>query len=186
MKRRPPGGPSFVSIDFETANPSPDSACAIGIAVVRNGEVAERLAWLIRPPRLYFHPFFIGIHGITPARVAAEPTFDRVWREVAGLIGGLDIVAHNAAFDSKVMAASLRAYGLALPDNRWFCTVRIARRLWPGWPSYRLSAVAARMGISFRHHDAAEDAAACAAIAALACRETGALTLMELARRLKL
>ena len=41
----------FVAIDFETADPGADSACAIGVVRVRDGRIAERIARLIRPPR---------------------------------------------------------------------------------------------------------------------------------------
>lgn len=47
----------FTAIDFETANSSRASACAIGIVVVRNLEVVEEYYHLIRPPGFVFQPF---------------------------------------------------------------------------------------------------------------------------------
>lgn len=41
----------FVAIDFETADPKRDSACALGIVVVDKGEIVDREYRLIRPPR---------------------------------------------------------------------------------------------------------------------------------------
>ena len=34
--------PGFHRIDFETANPSMDSACQLGLAVVQKGVIVER------------------------------------------------------------------------------------------------------------------------------------------------
>jgi DNA polymerase-3 subunit epsilon len=64
--------------------------------------------------------------------------------------------------------------------------VQLARRQWPGQGRYRLSAVAERLGIAFRHHDAGEDAFACAEIALAALRETGAPDLTTLAATMRL
>jgi DNA polymerase III epsilon subunit-like protein len=46
--------PTYVAIDFETANESRDSACAVGIAVIDNGRVASSFQRLIRPPTDFF------------------------------------------------------------------------------------------------------------------------------------
>ena len=43
--------PVYVALDFETADYQPDSACAVGLAKVRGGEVVDTLYSLIRPPR---------------------------------------------------------------------------------------------------------------------------------------
>ena len=40
----------FTAIDFETANSSGASACAVGLARVRGGRVVATAAWLIKPP----------------------------------------------------------------------------------------------------------------------------------------
>lgn len=44
----------FVAIDFETANTSRDSACAIGLVTVRNGRIIDEYYQLIRPKNLFF------------------------------------------------------------------------------------------------------------------------------------
>ena len=52
----------LVAIDFETADPGPDSACAIGLVVVEDGRVGDVRHRLIRPPRRRFR--FTSLHGI--------------------------------------------------------------------------------------------------------------------------
>ncbi|OPJ64393.1 DNA polymerase III subunit epsilon [Clostridium oryzae] len=64
---------NFIAIDFETANKKRDSACSVGIAVVENGQVVQRIHRLIKPKEMRFLPFNVGIHGITASMVQNEP-----------------------------------------------------------------------------------------------------------------
>ena len=61
----------FTAIDFETANSSSASACAVGLARVRDGRVVASQGWLIQPPPGHdrFFELNIGIHGIRPEDV---------------------------------------------------------------------------------------------------------------------
>jgi DNA polymerase III subunit epsilon len=77
--------------------------------------------------------------------------------------------------------ASACAVGLDYPASDYFCTMVISRVLWPQHPSYSLDYLARTFGILFRHHDAEEDACACARVAIAACEqlETGSLYDLE-------
>ncbi|MBY0298186.1 MAG: 3'-5' exonuclease [Methylobacterium sp.] len=175
-----------LAIDFETANERRDSPCAVGLAWIEDGRVVRRAARLIRPAELRFSPFNIAVHGIRPRDVADAPHFPEAMAEFLPDLPGALVLAHNASFDVGVLAATLQAYGLPVPAFTSLCTVQLARRQWPGQGRYRLSAVAERLGIAFRHHDAGEDAFACAEIALAALRETGAPDLATLAAALRL
>jgi DNA polymerase-3 subunit epsilon len=39
----------FAAIDFETANYNPSSICSVGVVIVRNGEILDKIYRLIRP-----------------------------------------------------------------------------------------------------------------------------------------
>ncbi len=152
----------FAAIDFETADPGRDSACAVAVVRVEGGRIAARSFRLIRPPRRRFA--FTHIHGISWADVAGEPAFGEVWPEVEPLLRGVRFVAaHNAPFDRGVLRACCAAAGLEPPPVDFECTVRLARRVWNLWPT-RLPDVCRHLGIELRHHDAASDAEACARI----------------------
>lgn len=159
-------GPSFAAIDFETADAKRDSACAIGIVVVRAQKVAVRYQSLIRPPRKAFSPFCVGVHGITWGMVRNERSFAEVWAEAEALLCGLDfLVAHNASFDNSVLRACCQAAGLRPPELPFHCTVCTSRELWRQ-PHNTLSDVCSLLGIPLEnHHDALCDAEACAHIA---------------------
>lgn len=177
---------TVVAIDFETATERRDSACAVGLAWIEGARVVRRAATLIRPPELRFSPGNIRVHGILPADVRTAPSFPEAMAPyLADLSGGL-ILAHNAGFDMGVLCASLAAHGKPVPAFASLCTLQIARRVFPDPAGCGLGKVAGRLGIRFEHHDAGEDAYACAEIALAAMRETGAADLPDLARALGL
>lgn len=174
----------FTAIDFETANERRESPCAVGIAVVHDGELIEARSWLMRPSELRFATRNCQIHGIRPEDVADKPEFPEVWRELEPLIAGREIVAHNASFDIGVLSKTLSLYGIARPDFRGYCTRDIARKLWPNIGSFTLSSVAGHLEIPLVHHDPRSDAMACARVAAHACRECIADSLSILADKI--
>jgi DNA polymerase III epsilon subunit-like protein len=155
-----------VAVDFETANGNASSACQLAAVVVRDSEIVEEHSWLIRPPRMYFAPRNIAVHGIRPKDVAEAPDMEQVWSELLPVIDGQVLVAHNARFDLGVLIGSLAAYDIACPDLEFTCTRLLARCGWPGRARYGLKPLADWLGVQFRHHDALEDARACAQIAA--------------------
>jgi DNA polymerase-3 subunit epsilon len=161
--------PSFVALDFETANHNADSACAVGLVRVQDGEVVGRDVWLIRPPSPRF--VFTYIHGITWTDVAAAPTFGELWPELKARLKGVRfIAAHNAAFDRGVLRACCRTYGIPAPSRPFVCTVQLARRTWGVFPT-RLPDVCRHLGIELNHHEALSDAHACAQIVLRAQRD---------------
>ena len=155
----------LVAIDFETANGQPSSACQLAAVVVRDSEIVEEHCWLIRPPRMYFAPINISVHGIRPQDVVDAPTMDQVWSTLQGIIDGQVLVAHNARFDMGVLVHSLAAFDIACPAVEFTCTRALARAAWPGKAAYGLKPLGNWLGLNFKHHDALEDARCCAKIA---------------------
>ncbi len=155
----------FVAIDFETASNNPNSACQLGLVIVRQGRVHQELDWLIRPPRLYFSPRNTAIHGIRPKQVADAPSMEELWSNLSQVLDGQVIIAHNAKFDINVLVQSLAAFDIACPQLEFNCTRTLARAAWPGRSRYGLKPLGTSIGIRFRHHDALEDARCCARIA---------------------
>ncbi|AWB94911.1 DNA polymerase III subunit epsilon [Agromyces badenianii] len=156
----------FTAIDFETANSSGASACSVGLVKVSAGRVVDREHWYIRPPFPHneFSEWNIRIHGITPEMVAGASDW-RVHLPALREFAGDDmLVAHNAGFDTSVIAKTSAAFGLEVPDFRYLCSLQVARRTYH-LDSYRLPVAAKAAGFEgFSHHDALADAEACAAI----------------------
>ncbi|MEK9578057.1 MAG: 3'-5' exonuclease [Aquiluna sp.] len=156
----------FVAIDFETANSSPASPCAVGLVRVSGGEIAESLSMLFRPPspHNWFHQGNIQVHGIHPEDVADAPDFEDVLPELLLFTEGLPLIAHNASFDMGVLTKTAEHIGFDLPNLTYACSLKMARKTYH-LDSYRLNAVAYAIGHEeFQHHDALADSDACARI----------------------
>ena len=97
---------NYVTIDFETANSSLDSACSVGIVSVEKGNIVFKKEYLINPECL-FDTNNILIHGITPDVVSEAPKFYEIWDEIYEIINGRIVFAHAADFDIKVLKAMI-------------------------------------------------------------------------------
>lgn len=98
----------FAAIDFETANKERSSVCSVGIVIVRNGEITEKLYRLIRPYPNYYSYWNTQVHGLTFQDTACAPTFPEVWKEIDPIIAGLPLVAHNSPFDEGCLKAAFK------------------------------------------------------------------------------
>ncbi len=161
----------LVGFDFETANPCSGSICAVGLAVVEDGRVVERFGSLVRPhPDVDWMDWRCQrVHGIAEEELAHAPEFPEVWKTMRELLSAERAVgvAHNAPFDTRQIRAALRLYGFLEPlEFPYVCSCRVSRRLLPDLENHRLDTVCSHFGIVFRHHDALEDAEACAKIIA--------------------
>ncbi|MDR0404100.1 MAG: 3'-5' exonuclease [Treponema sp.] len=167
---------NFITIDFETAKYSRESACSAGLVKFVNGKAADSFYSLIRPPSLYIRPDFTDIHGLTVDDVRDAPNFAEVWNNgIRPFIGGLPLAAHNANFDMGVLRAALEWYDLPVPPLKYFCTLRLARSAWPELESHALTALSRHFGIVYDAHNALEDARTCGVIACKAAEKYGSL-----------
>ncbi|MDE7069352.1 MAG: 3'-5' exonuclease [Alistipes sp.] len=158
---------NFVAIDFETATPERHSICEIGLATVVDSRIAEVRSWLVRPEANRYHPFNIGVHGITPEATCEAPDFRTLWPTVEPYLTDKVVVAHNSAFDMSVLRAALDRSALPYPSLSHYCSLRLARQTeaLQGCSDYRLGTLCDTLGIRLtRHHRAGDDAAACAAL----------------------
>jgi DNA polymerase III subunit epsilon len=163
---------SFTAIDFETAHA--DFPCEIGICCVEEGMITETRSYLIKPACFpYMNPWNERVHGISSADVATAPFFEDVWTEIKPFFEDNYLVAHNAAFDMKVLRSVLQYYDLAVPYSEYFCSVNLSRKAWKNMKSHSLGNLCDYHGISFTHHRAGEDARACAIITLKAFEELG-------------
>ena len=175
-------GLDFTAIDFETANGFRGSPCAVGLTKVRGGKIVEEASWLMRPPHNYDHFDYhnVRIHGITAADVAGRPRFGELFAEIGAFIGDDVLAAHNAAFDLGVIRSALEVSGLPGPAYDYVCTVMLSRRCY-SLVSNSVPFAAEEAGVPLvKHHDAAEDARACAGILVDIARRNGANSLTEL------
>ncbi len=153
-------GRSFAAIDFETATSERGSACAVGVVVFEQGSPVDARRLLIRPPGNRFDAFNTALHGIGPSDTRDSPGFPEVWEQVAGMLDGQLVVAHNTAFDMSVLRRSAEHRDYEPAPFSFACTYRLARSAMPEAPSWGLKALAAEFGIPLSHHDPVSDARA--------------------------
>lgn len=174
----------FVALDFETANRRHGSPCQVGLALVRDGRVEATWGSLMRPPhgRDWFDPDCSQVHGIVERDLAGQPTFEQLWPEIERRLARRPVVAHNAAFDISVIREATSHCGYEWPTLEFGCSLLLSRR-WYDLPEHTLDAVAGLAGIRLeRHHDAVQDAVACALVVLDIARRAGASSLDELLR----
>lgn len=160
--------PSFVAVDFETANTNRESACQVALVKVTDGVVVDRVSTLLTPPPGFDYFKFTYLHGISAADVRTAPTWAEIADEVASFTGGLPMYAHNATFDANVWRGLDAFFHTATLPRQFYCSYRTAQRLVPGLANYKLPTVTASLVPEYRldHHQADSDAEACALIIA--------------------
>lgn len=163
---------SFVAIDVETANAFMGSICQIGLVRFEGGKEVGRRSWLIDPGES-FSPVNVRIHGIDERTVRGMPSFAERHPELAEFTSNAITVSHTH-FDRVAVAQACANHGVGQLVCRWLDSARVARRAWPqvARQGYGLAALAERLGITFRHHDAVEDAWAAGVILQRAIEET--------------
>ncbi len=177
---------SWFTIDFETANSDPKSVCAMGMAFAQNKKLESLASTLVRPPQLKFSNFNKRLHGITESKVKHKPEFDTVWEKLKPAFEGATILAHNASFDFSVLKKVLAYYKIPYPDINYYCTVKMARKVWPDLENHKLNTVSQYLDIKLNHHEASSDARAAALIAIECMKEIGVSSIQELAKKLDL
>jgi DNA polymerase-3 subunit epsilon len=157
---------NFAAIDFETANQHRSSVCSVGVVIVRNNQVADKFYRLIHPIPDFYSYWNTQVHGLTRKDTDDAPVFQKVWKQIAPMIEGLPLVAHNKAFDESCLKAAFRCYRMDYPDYEFHCTYQASKRAFPNAVSHKLDSISRLCGYRLdNHHHALADAEACAWIA---------------------
>ncbi|MEC4112825.1 3'-5' exonuclease [Myroides pelagicus] len=157
---------SFVAIDFETANQQRTSVCSVGLVLVENRRIINTYYSLIKPIPDFYSYWNTQVHGLTSWDTREALYFPEIWVEIKEFIQDLPLVAHNSAFDEGCLKAVLGAYDLPLHQNPFYCTCRMARKVFPELVNHKLGTVSKYIGFDLtNHHNALADAEACAHIA---------------------
>ena len=158
---------NFAAIDFETANQERTSVCSIGVVIVKDGIIIDKIYRLIHPEPNYYSYWCVKVHGLTQADTEDAKIFPEVWNEIIPHIGNLPFVAHNSSFDENCLKSVFKMYQMDYPEYLFYCTYRASRRIFGNrLPNYQLQTVAEYCGYDLKlHHHALSDAEACATIA---------------------
>lgn len=157
---------NFAAIDFETANSNRSSVCSVGLVIVMDGIITDRIYELIKPEPNYYSYWNSQVHGLTIEDTKDAFTFPEVWSMIFPKIKGLPLVAHNSPFDSGCLRAVFKTYRMDYPDFEFHCTLKASRKVFRDIDNHRLNTIAMHCGFNLtNHHHALADAEACAMIA---------------------
>src|SRR4051794_30937838 len=156
----------YLCVDTET-NGRPGDDCElteVGAVLVGGGELHERFESLVRVER----PLSRGIErftGITQAMVDSAPPPAEVLPHIKAMAEGRVLVAHNSAFDRRVLAQAFERAGIDWQEPPVLCTVAMARRFAPLVRQRKLAPLAEALGIEVDAvHRALVDAETCAKV----------------------
>ncbi len=141
-------------IDIETTGLSPrsDRIVEIGLILLDDrGEVEAEFQTLVNPGRDVGPA---GLHGIKASDVVDAPTFAQIAPYLRSLLAGRVVVAHNALFDLRFLAAEFARAGQPVDLSPSLCTMRLAPLFFgPGTRS--LQALCGYVDIPIPHRHAA-------------------------------
>jgi len=126
------GATPWAVVDLETTGTQPwplHRALEVGIVrLAPDGSVVEEYETLLAPDRPVEAT---EIHGITDGMVAGAPAFAEVAGDVARLLEGGVVVAHNVLFDIGFLRGEFQLAGRTLPPVAALCTAQLTRLLHP-------------------------------------------------------
>ena len=149
---------NFVAIDFETMTAEPTSACAVGLVKVTEGVITQEFYSLINPTPDDRDKVNTFIHGITMEQAALAPTFAELYPQILNMIGKLPIACHSKGADINILDACMQHNNLKdINTSNHICTYELS--------GLSLPDACAKYGIEMGcHHNALDDARACAKI----------------------
>ena len=151
----------YAIVDIETTGSyaAANGITEISIRVYDGTAVTEKFDTLINPGKPI--PYYIqAMTGITDKMVTDAPTFEEVAEKIYNILHDKIFIAHNVNFDYSFVKAHLNKAGFDL-NNKKLCTVRLSRKILPGFPSYSLGKLCQSLDIKINdRHRAGGDAEA--------------------------
>lgn len=151
----------YAIIDIETTggNASRERITEIAIFIHDGEKVVNEYSTLINP-ECKVPPFVARLTGISDEMLVNAPKFFEVARNIVEITEGCTFVAHNAAFDYSFVKQEFLNLGYKY-KRPVLCTVKMARKLLPGYNSYSLGNLCNSLGIQITsRHRATGDALA--------------------------
>ena len=151
----------YAIVDIETTGTyaAANSITEISIQVLDGNRVVEKFETLVNPKQPI--PRYIqAFTGITNEMVQSAPSFGDVAEIVYTILHNKIFVAHNVNFDYSFIKGHLAEEGYNFSAKK-LCTVRLSRKIFPGFRSYSLGNLCQSLSIQLSsRHRAGGDAEA--------------------------
>ena len=151
----------FAIVDIETTGSWSASTgiTEIAILVHDSEKVVDSFQSLVNPGSPVL-PFVTRLTGITNEMLRDAPAFPEVAKKVWEMTEDCVFVAHSVNFDYSYIHRAFKELGADFRRKK-LCTVRLSRKIFPGYTSYSLGNICSSLGIPFQdRHRAMGDARA--------------------------
>ncbi|MBZ9627525.1 GIY-YIG nuclease family protein [Psychroflexus sp. CAK57W] len=108
-------------------------------------QVVDQFISLVNPERK-IQSFVVGLTGINNEMLHQAPKFYEVAKRIIEITEGCIIVAHNAKFDYRMLRLEFDRLGYSY-ERESLCTVKLSKKLLPGFDSYSLGKLVKKLGI---------------------------------------
>jgi DNA polymerase-3 subunit epsilon len=141
---------AFVDLETTGTTASRDRITEIGIVEVGAHGVTEWSSLV--NPEMQIPELITALTGITDTMVAQAPAFGALAADLKERLEGRLFIAHNARFDHGFLKNEFRRIGIDFRPTV-LCTVKLSRRLFPGFGHHNLDALIERhrLHVSERH-----------------------------------
>ena len=151
----------FAIVDIETTggNSVRNKITEVAIYIHDGEKIIDEFVTLVNP-ECPIAPFIVNLTGISNEMVCEAPKFYEIAKQIVTLTDGAVFVAHNAQFDYGFIRQEFKSLGFNYSRD-YLCTVKLSRKLLPGFASYSLGTLCQNLGISITNrHRASGDAIA--------------------------
>ncbi|MCH2217889.1 MAG: DNA polymerase III subunit epsilon [Flavobacteriales bacterium] len=151
----------YAILDIETTGGKFNEEGITEIAIYRydGHNVVDQFMSLINPEKP-IQEFVEKLTGINSKMLRNAPKFHEVAKRIIEITRDCILVAHNAAFDSRILVTEFKHLGYDFHINT-LCTVELSRELIPNEKSYSLGKLCRSLGIPMTNrHRASGDALA--------------------------
>lgn len=151
----------YAIVDIETTGSHASGNGITEIAIIlHDGKAVEGKFQTLVNPQTSIPKFVSSLTGIYNHMVADAPVFSDVASNIYELLKGRIFVAHNVNFDYSFLRSQLKNVGFDW-QARKLCTIRMAKKAFPGLKRYGLGHLCDHFGIdNVQRHRATGDALA--------------------------
>ena len=137
----------YVILDIETTGGKFNEEGITEIAVYKFGghSIVDQFITLVNPEK-EIQEFVVSLTGINNKMLRNAPKFHEIAKRIVEITENCIIVAHNAAFDYRMLKTEFNRLGYDYFRNT-LCTVSLSKKLIPEQPSYSLGKLCRNLGI---------------------------------------
>lgn len=137
----------YAIVDIETTGGSSGNRVTEIAIIKTNGfEIIDTFETLVDPDAFIPHSISL-LTGITNEMVESAPLFEHVADDIMAFLDGCIFVAHNVSFDYSIIKNHFDDLRIPFQFKK-LCTVRLARGIIKGLPSYSLGKLCKQLSIS--------------------------------------